>query len=741
MDLQKAVLDICRKIEATNTLDVALPKVKSSILTVLGVEGFILYERQSGGEAILQKYATHTIFKSRRLPLSTSSIPGIVALSQKPLAIADVGDADGLTKIHAHLKFNTDQRDIKVTSMLAAPIKPGAVPLGVMVVFNKRRGAFTKNDLAIVQRIGKTIGGKVHTEMQATTAPFEHLIQMKSVTQAELKQYTLMANKSGSSIAQVLITEGKIPFEDVAISLERYYMVPFMEYDPSMSIPAELVSNVKESYMRSNTWVPISGDKDKAYILIDDPTDMQRIMEIEGLLGAKNYAFMVGLPEQILSFIDNAERVRKDDLKDKEDPEIQEAPLVGAGMAKKGKVTADEDDISEDVIKLVDSILATAYNAGASDIHIQTRRGDSPTIVRFRIDGACRDNMKIVAKQAQAVAARIKIMSRLDISERRKPQDGKFFTDIEGKRVEFRVATVPTVFGENVVMRILASSEPMPLENLNLSGRNLKETIKLADRPHGIFLVVGPTGSGKTTTLHAVLGHINTPERVIWTAEDPVEITQQGLNQVQMHSKIGLNFASALRSFLRADPDVIMIGEMRDEETATIGVEASLTGHLVLSTLHTNSAAETVTRLLELGLDPINFSDALLGVLAQRLMRTLCKKCKKPYDATGDELAMLKMYYGEEHFDEIGLKGGSFKLFIPNGCEACGGTGYKGRTGIHELLVSTPEIATLIHQKATAAQIQAMGIKQGMRTLMQDGILKIIKGHSDISQLRKVAVG
>ncbi|NGZ29212.1 MAG: type II/IV secretion system protein, partial [Magnetococcales bacterium] len=326
--------------------------------------------------------------------------------------------------------------------------------------------------------------------------------------------------------------------------------------------------------------------------------------------------------------------------------------------------------------------------------------------------------------------------------ERRKPQDGKIVVKVKGKPLELRVATIPTVFGESAVMRVLAAGGALPFEKLNLSDRNFQETDRLIKIPYGIFLVVGPTGSGKTTTLHAVLGRINTPDKKIWTAEDPVEITQSGLQQVQVDSKIGFTFAAALRAFLRADPDAILIGEMRDHETAHAGIEASLTGHLVFSTLHTNSAPETVTRLLDLGLDPMNFSDALLGVLAQRLVRTLCKDCKEIHSPTDDEWQHLVHFYGEEFFPELGIERGvTIYRAKPGGCGNCAKTGYKGRTGIHELLVNTAEMKRMIATGAKANALRELSIKQGMRTLVQDGVMKIFKGQTDLEQIFKVAAG
>jgi type II secretory ATPase GspE/PulE/Tfp pilus assembly ATPase PilB-like protein len=290
-------------------------------------------------------------------------------------------------------------------------------------------------------------------------------------------------------------------------------------------------------------------------------------------------------------------------------------------------------------------------------------------------------------------------------------------------------------------MRILAASKPLPLDKMGFSDRNLEEFKKILAKPYGICLVVGPTGSGKTTTLHSGLGHINTIDMKIWTAEDPVEITQPGLRQVQVHPKIDFTFAIAMRAFLRADPDVIMVGEMRDHETAATGIEASLTGHLVFSTLHTNSAPETITRLLDMDIDPFNFADALLGIMAQRLVRTLCKDCKEEYVPTQEEFAELMEGYGLEYWDSLGIRYSSaFKLYRPKGCPKCGGTGYKGRMGIHELLVATDEMKRKIQKREPIEELRNQAIRDGMTTLLQDGIQKVVRGITDFKQVRAVCI-
>jgi type II secretory ATPase GspE/PulE/Tfp pilus assembly ATPase PilB-like protein len=383
-----------------------------------------------------------------------------------------------------------------------------------------------------------------------------------------------------------------------------------------------------------------------------------------------------------------------------------------------------------------------AYKLGTSDIHVEPYGPKREAVVRFRVDGSCFEYQKIPPSYWRALVSRYKIMSRLEIAERRKPQDGKIKFMVSNKEIELRVATIPTTgANEDVVMHILAASEPMPLEKLNLSDRNMRETKAIADKPYGIILVVGPTGSGKTTTLHSVLGYINTPDRKIWTAEDPVEITQYGLRQVQVQAKIGFTFAAAMRAFLRADPDVIMAGEMRDKETCETGIEASLTGHLVFSTLHTNSAVETVTRLLEMGMDPFNFADALLGVLAQRLCKTLCKECKEKYHPPKEAFDELAHAYGEEAFEKLGYKyDDTFMLYRGKGCEACKNTGLKGRTGLHELLVGTDRLKRMIQKRSLAEELLKVAMEEGLTTLVQDGVIKVIKGWTDFKQVKAVAI-
>jgi len=497
--------------------------------------------------------------------------------------------------------------------------------------------------------------------------------------------------------------------------------------------------------MRRNVWAPWSMENGRLHIAIDNPEDLVRIDEIKRLFPGRKLKIHVALKSDILQLIDQLVRYLNapggiDD--------IIERMADSVPIKKTSPVQFDEaaslNEKDSAVIQLVNKIIIDALERKASDIHIEPHSGNRDTRIRFRVDGNCQLYRTIPERYKDAVVSRVKIMSDLDISERRRPQDGKIrFRMLRDKSVEIRVATIPTQGAiEDVVMRIVSAGEPMPLEALHFSKRNYDEFLNAIKMPYGVIFVCGPTGSGKTTTLHAALQHINKVDKKIWTAEDPVEITQTGLRQVQVRPKIKFGFSEALRAFLRADPDVIMVGEMRDRETTRIGIEASLTGHLVLSTLHTNSAPESVSRLLDMGMDPFNFADAVICILAQRLVLTLCKSCKSSYRPGSDELRELIREYGQEAYTQHRneLHSNRPHLYRPVGCRRCNQTGYRGRMGIHELLVGSDPIKKMIQGKARVDEIRHQGVLDGMTTLKQDGIAKIFAGYCDLIQVRKICI-
>ena len=505
-------------------------------------------------------------------------------------------------------------------------------------------------------------------------------------------------------------------------------------------------------YLKKNHWLPLKRDRSTIEILIDDPGDLDKSQDIKRTFPGISIRFAVGLRRDIAQFLMAATgQAEAFDAKDSlADTQGSISDILGELVTEAEQEQQEElgasgvvDENDSAIVRLANKIVTDAYRMGVSDIHIEPYGDKRETVVRLRVDGSCSEYMKIPQSYRRAIVSRFKIMANLDIAERRKPQDGKIKFKLGGsKEIELRVATVPTAgYNEDIVMRILAASEPLPLDKMGFSARNLQELQKIVSKPYGIILCVGPTGSGKTTTLHSALSHINTPERKIWTAEDPVEITQYGLRQVQVHPKIGLTFAAAMRSFLRADPDVIMVGEMRDKETADIGIEASLTGHLVFSTLHTNSSVETITRLLDMGCDSFSFADAMLGVLAQRLCKRICKDCKQEYHPPQEEYDELVAGYGAEHWKKLGIAyDRNFKLSRGKGCDACTGTGFRGRLAIHELLLGTDRMKRLIQAKAKTEEMLKLAIEEGMTTLVQDGFEKVLQGLTSFKQVKAVAI-
>ncbi len=576
---------------------------------------------------------------------------------------------------------------------------------------------------------------------------YDYLLKNEIVTTDQLQKALGISKKSRKSVEHVLMQQFKISKEEIGKSLTAYYNCPFKTFDPQMPIPFELLSNLKKPFLLQDLWVPLHWEIDHIEILLDDPKDLRKLDHAKALFNTNKFTFSVGIKEDIEAVINHFFAGKKQEGTQRPTATaFEELPEISFEEDEEDEdddLTDSVDESSSKVVRLVDQVLISAYRKEASDIHIEPCGISKRTKVRFRIDGVCQDFTEIPNNFATAILSRIKIMANLDISERRLPQDGKIKLKRKGiPPFELRVATMPTTGGfEDVVLRILAASGAMKIDDMGLTERNLRVLKNSIAKPYGLVLCVGPTGSGKTTTLHSALGAINTPERKIWTAEDPVEISQQGLRQVETHNKIGLDFARIMRSFLRADPDVIMVGEMRDYETASIGVEASLTGHLVFSTLHTNSAPETVTRLLDMGLNPLNFSDAFICVLAQRLLRRLCRNCRRGFHPTKEEYDEVVAAYHSETFDSLGIEHtDDLQLYTPVGCEQCGGTGYKGRLGIHEMMEGTPEIKRMIKKQASAEELFAQASDQGMRTLMQDGIEKVFQGLTDMSEVRRVCI-
>ena len=508
-------------------------------------------------------------------------------------------------------------------------------------------------------------------------------------------------------------------------------------FDKSYPVPEELLRSLNYGYLRRELWIPLEKAGGRIVVLLDDPNNILKRDMIENLLKTKAIDYRKASPEDILAFTDHFYR-------DVEEGRIL-SPFCSPGetAAEEGESSFPESD--DAIIQIVNRMIQEGFARRASDIHIEPDTVDQQVQVRFRIDGECIPYQSYPYKYRAAIVSRIKIMSNLDITEKRLPQDGKIrFSTAGSGDIVLRVATIPTHGGvEDVVLRILTRGAILTLEELNMSREDLEQFQQILKKPYGLILIVGPTGSGKTTTAHAALHLLNKPNVKIWTAEDPVEITQKGLRQVQVHHKIGFDFSNAMRAFLRSDPDIIMVGEMRDYETAKMGIEASTTGHLVMSTLHTNNAPETIVRLLDMGIDPIAFADSLLCVLAQRLVRRLCIYCREPYHPLREEFDEIARSYDEKLFQKRNISyDDGFLLYRAHahGCKECNETGYRGMTGIYELLYATDEIKHLIISRKSMLALRKASMAQGMKTLLQDGIVKVLNGETDLTEVLSVCM-
>jgi type II secretory ATPase GspE/PulE/Tfp pilus assembly ATPase PilB-like protein len=745
---EQRLVHLIDRIHAAKSLDSIFIEIQGEMLAFFGAERMTLYAVDHDKKEIYSKFLALDAVKEIRVPISAKSVAGFVALTRQTVNVADAYDAAELRRLSPQLHFDGsfDKRTgFRTAQILCMPVLHEGKVLGVVQILNKKRGTrFSKDDELSVTRLAKTLGIAFNTQAQLGAqrrgTKFDYLIAQGLLSQDEVNQAIGVARQRNIDVETVLVEQFKVPKAELGASLSQYFRVPFVEFDGRIIPPPDLMKDLKLEFLKRNLWLPIRREDNAIVVLIDNPQDLQRVDAIYQLLRGQQIQLAVGLRKDISMFLTMA------------GDEVHSRDSIGniisdlgneASVEREETAGTDIDENDSAVIRLANQIIIDACKARASDIHVEPYGAQHDTMIRLRIDGQCREYQRIPGVYRRALAARLKIMAQLDIAERRKPQDGKIkFRVSDGRDIELRVATLPTQGGnEDVVMRVLTATEPIALDKLGMTERNHHEIRAAAEKPYGLVLVVGPTGSGKTTTLHSVLAHINRPERKIWTAEDPVEITQYGLRQVQVQPKIGFTFAAAMRSFLRADPDVIMVGEMRDEETAAIGIEASLTGHLVFSTLHTNSAVETVVRLLDMGLDPFNFADALLTVVAQRLVRRICVECREEYHPEPGEFDELVHAYGVEDFQKLGVTyDDDLVLYRGKGCGACDNSGYRGRAGIHELLVATESMKKLIQSRARVAEMRKVARDEGMTTLVQDGVLKVLDGLTDLKQVKAVAI-
>ncbi len=765
---QKQLQAVTNKIHATNNVDEIMLEVSADICALFNADRLTIYSMGEDKQSIVSKFKTGlNSFKDLKLPIAEHSIAGYVALAKKAINIRDVYDEAELKAINPNLRFlqEVDKRTgYRTKQVLVAPVldQQNNELIGVIQIINNKAGvpfgAFTEEGVAeIAQTLA--IAFKQRQKPQVVKTKYDYLISDAVLSAGEFDLASRSARKKVIDIEQVLTDEFQVKIPAIGAALAKFFNVPYEPFKPDRVKPLDLLKNLKREYVDANQWLPIDDGKDGLVVICLDPERIRSSRIASNVFPKAKIIYRVTTQKEFKDCcdlfygveVDNGGNI--DDLLSSLDSD--EGLDTGEGSSDEVSAAADNE-----LVKLVNKIVIDAYNQGASDIHIEPYPGKAKTEIRFRRDGSLAPYIEVPASYRSAIVARLKIMCDLDISEKRKPQDGKIkFKKFGPLDIELRVATIPTTGGvEDIVMRILAAGEPIPIDKLGLTTRNNENLKTAVSKPYGLFFVCGPTGSGKTTTLHSVLGFLNTPDTKIWTAEDPVEITQKGLRQVQVNKKV-MDFAMVMKAFLRADPDIIMVGEMRDAETTHIGIEASLTGHLVFATLHTNSAPEAVIRLLDMGMDPFNFADALLGILAQRLAKRLCK-CKEPYTPGPDELKAFMNEYttdmrqtdtwkkdpqgeAKKLYDywlkEYG-KDGKLQFFKAKGCDVCGGSGYKGRAGLHELMIASDAVKKLIQERSRVADLFVKSVEEGMSTLKMDGMDKVMMGLTDMKQVRTVCI-
>lgn len=622
-----------------------------------------------------------------KLPLGTGNVGKVIQTGEPLFFTADGPEGDSLKNMNT---------GFEVRSMLTVPLK-GNVNIGAIQVLNKEPhagtdGQFTELDLKLLQEV---------------------------------------AEYSATLIQRMMDPKFELSAEDTAKFIARLTDTPLITSEDEIEIDEKLVEVVGDAVIRREGIFPHKQlTPNTVAVLMSNPLDY-----------AKRDSFQIAteltIEETRVASATFIEGLVKKFFRTEAEPEANidiggVAEVISTAYspdAEGGEVSAQdlESEDSAPIVQLANRIIEDAYISGASDIHIEPQ--EKNLIVRYRVDGLCAEKLRLPSQVSNALCTRLKIMCNLDIAERRLPQDGRIVFKKYTKKnidIDLRVATGPMNHGEKVVMRILDKTKTtLPLPALGFSEENLKKYRACIQQPYGMILHCGPTGSGKSMTLYSALAEINHPDVNIQTAEDPIEYTLPGLNQMQMNRQIGLTFARALRCYLRMDPDVILVGEIRDSETAGIAVEAALTGHLLVSTLHTNDAPSTVSRIGEMGVEPFNVSASLLCVCAQRLMRRVCKNCKMPYTPEGREAQLMEK--------ALGWTGEIYKA-NPQGCPTCGGMGYKGRVGIHELMVNSEELTAAINKEVEVAALKRIAMKDGMKTLHQDSFLKVKEGLTTIEE-------
>lgn len=755
--MDKKLQKIERKIFAAKDPDEIILDLIEEIADMFLSERITIYFVDGAKMELVSKFTSKSEVEEIRLPVSKNSIAGYAALERVPLNIKNVGDKKELFAIDPELRFDETwdkKTGFATRQTLAVPIIFREYLLGVIQLMNRiDKKPYTEDDEAQALELARIIGIALHKQKQSAELSYKkcsYLIKNNILSAKELKRAILDALKEGVSIEFYLMNQLDIPKKQIGASLGNYYQVPFIEFSENLSPPKQILKNIKTSFMRTNMWVPVRMNSGKVLVAVDDPHNFQKIGEIKSLFPNNPIEICVAFEEDILDFIRNftSQRAQETATGSGDIPPARaqgdmDTIVQSVGTMETRADTPEERD--NQVASLANRILQDGHKAGASDIHIEPRPENRELRIRFRVDGNCITYpVNIPAAYRGSLISHFKLMAGLKVAERNLPQYGKILMRRpSGTDAELRAVATPTYGGaEALTMRFLSNGPPIPLGRLGFSERNLRVFTHAVQQPYGLILVSGPTSSGKTSMLHSALSHINRSGMKIWTAESPVEITQAGLNQVEVRPKGGLGYQEAMQAILSSDPNVIMIGRVNEKDVAEIALDAALRGHLVLTALYANASAEGITRLLEMGVNAMNFSNSFLCILAQKLVRTLCPNCKLSYTPKEEQYQALVEEYGEEAFSEdMDIPySGDLTLYKASGCKSCSKTGYRKRTAVHEVLNGTGEIKRIIKKNGQTEELNEEARNQGMRTIRQDSIRKMFSGVTDEAEIRRVCL-
>jgi len=759
IDQEERIRNLSHAIHSAKNLDEILLDLKNPLMDVFNAEACTIFAVAPESDEIFSKLSSNDALQTIRLPINHSSISGYVAAEQRLVNIKDVSDSSELKKYSPDLVFDgawDEKSKMKTRSLLTIPLIHKNTLMGVLQLINKKDedsfNAFDENNAFLISETLALAFHNLEKFVEPSPTKYSYLIQNGFLTEDELTLTMARARKTGKDTEVLLLGELYLRSMDIGKSLERFYQMPYNTYDDTLTLPDPEILGLDIDLLRKETWVPLKYDDTGMVVLVNDPSDQEKIEKIKQRFPQQNIEFRVGLKMDIHKYINSfyADEELPDSLKidsPPEEGELEDLSLIGdldlVVNREFQDITSERKPSSKKSShKVFDEIVSIALKQGVTDIHIEPGGEGRNILVRLRKEGACRVFEEIPAVFQKDIISHIKNLAGLDPSTTNLPQNGKFEWTVGRNKYELKAVVFPTIGDqEDAMLRVSPIGKPVPsfipLTQMGIADPNLDKIMSRIHSVKGMVVLTGPEGTGKTTTLHALLGHLNTPDKKIVTAENPVEIVQMGLRQIQINDEVGLNYQCAVETFLMGSPDVILVGDVEDEKELGLCLEASRQ-HLVFTSLKAKSAMDCIRMMRELNGDPSRLADAILLIMAQKLVPGLCHHCKEDYHPSKDEFNMLVKFYGEANFSDLGIQyNDSLKLKRAVGCKQCIFTGYSDEIALQEVLERTPELNRLIAEKAPLEEIHNQALKDGMITLNQDGIYKIFNGDCDFKKIQE----